>query len=215
MLKIIRKILGVERSLYDDFPKICPKCNGAFKKEDTECFRCKQTLILLPKIKNKGDIVSYGDKQGKQYCIPYIDQKTGERKMEVYGERYPIRGVPRHHILNGPLGVLKRFAKNFIIEQIANELAKGDSDEIPIENCTIPIRELARVFDLWEKAEDEPEMKKLVRQIKKVVCRVGEEDDAWRFRAQWFYERIDKNKFKLDDSDKYYFKGKSFNQEMI
>ena len=73
-----------------------------------------------------------------------------------------------------------------------------------------PVRELARVFDLMIEAEDEPDMKDLIEKMKNAVCMVAEEDDAWRFRLQWFLEKLDINKIKLNKSDKYYFRGKSF-----
>ena len=96
--------------------------------------------------------------------------------------------------------------KNFVIEA----LVKCLPHKVPDERLSEPVREIARVFDLWIKAEDEPEMKKLVGQIKDAICMVLQEDDAWRFRVQAVASKLNIKKIRLNKSDKYYFRGKSF-----
>ena len=157
------------------------------------------------------EVVKYGSKTGKQKAYPAIDPQTGERILVIKDEKYPLRGFPRGHVLHGPLAPLKGYFKNLIIEQIV----KCVPFKIPSEHLTLPVRELERVFNLMITAEDEPEMKKLIGQLRDGICMILEEDDAYRFRIQWFLEHLDIDKIKLSKSDKYYFRGKSFNQEMI
>jgi len=96
--------------------------------------------------------------------------------------------------------------KNFVIEALVKCLPY----KIPDERLSEPVRELARVFDLVIEAEDEPEQKKLIGQLKDAICMTLQEDDAWRFRVQWAVEKLNVKKFRLNKSDKYYFRGKSF-----
>lgn len=143
---------------------------------------------------------------GKQLARPVFNEKTQSMELQIKGEKYPLRGFPRHSLLHGPMVPLKRYMKNFIIEA----LVKCIPFKIPDENLVEPIRELARVFDLLVKAEDEPDMKKMMGQMKDSICMILNEDDAWRFRFQWAMEKLDMNKIKLSKSDKYFMRGKSF-----
>ena len=162
-------------------------------------------------LRRKPEMVQYGSRSGKAKAYAYIDPKTGEKKMKIEGEKYDLRGVPRHHLLHGPMAPLKRYIKNMIIEQMVKCLPH----KIPDDQLIIPVRELARVFDLWIEAEDEPEMKRLAGQLKDPICMILQEDDAWLWRFMWFLEQLDMNKMKLTKADKYYFRGKSFNSEYI
>jgi len=149
--------------------------------------------------------VQYGEKKGREYARSFI-AKDGSKELEIKGEKYRLRSHPRHHVLHGPLGPLKRYMKNFIIEALVKCLPY----KIPDNKLSEPVREIARVFDLVMEAEDEPEMKKLMGQLKNSICMVLQEDDAWRFRFQWAVGKINIKKVKLNRSDKYYFRGKSF-----
>lgn len=156
--------------------------------------------------KKKPNSVQYGEKSGKEMAEPIFNEKTQSMELHISGERYPLRGFPRHHVLHGPMAPLKRYVKNFIIEALVKCLPY----KIPDEKLVPSVRELARVFDLLIEAEDEPDMKHLTKQFKDAICMVLNEDDAWRFRAQWAMEKLDVKKFKLNESDKYYLRGKSF-----
>jgi len=135
-----------------------------------------------------------------------FNAETQSTELHIRDERYPMRAFPRHHLLHGPLSPLKGYIKNFIIEQLVKCLPY----KIPDENLAPPVREIARVFDLVMQAEDEPEMKRLMGQFKDAICMILQEDDAWRYRIQAAAEKLDVKKFKLNESDKYYFRGKSF-----
>lgn len=163
-------------------------------------------MNIFKLFKRKPDRVQYGEKHGQQLAKPVVNEKTGLTEMHIKGERYPLRAFPRHHLLHGPMSPLKRYMKNFVIEQLVKCLPY----KIPDENLAEPVRELARVFDLCIEAEDEPAQKHLMTQFKDAICMTLQEDDAWRFRVQWAAEKLNMNKFKLNKSDKYYFRGKSF-----
>jgi len=160
--------------------------------------------------KRKPNAVQYGSKTGKQLAQPVFNEKTKSMELRIKGERYALRAFPRHHVLHGPLAPLKRYVKNLIIEQLVKCLPY----KIPDENLVEPVREIARVFDLLIKAEDEPEMKRLMEQFKDPITMVLQEDDAWRFRFQWAMEKINMKKIKLNKSDKYYMRGKSFKVDL-
>jgi hypothetical protein len=154
----------------------------------------------------KKEHVMYGELGGKQLARPVFNEKTQSMELQIKGEKYALRGFPRQAILHGPMVPLKRYMKNFIIEA----LVKCMPFKIPDENLVEPVREMARVFDLLIEAEDEPDMKKLMGQMKDAVCMILHEDDAWRFRWQWAMEKLNMNKIKLNKSDKYFMRGKSF-----
>lgn len=155
--------------------------------------------------RKRKEMVQYGDKYGQQFAQPRR-AKDGSIELHIKGEKYPLRSFPRAHVLHGCLGPLKRYFKNYIVEA----LAKCLPFKIPDEYLSEPVREMARVFDLLIEAEDEPAQKKMIRQWKDVMVMFLQEDDAWRFRYQWFFEHLNMKKIKLSKSDKYYFRAKSF-----
>jgi len=195
-------------NVFDELPYVCNNCHKAFPKEAKVCSSCGKELELMDNSKDrlKNDKVQYGDRNGKEISHPVFNRDTNSVELHIRGEKYPMRGFPRHHVLHGPMAMLKRYVKNLVIEQ----LVKCVPYKIPDENLVPPVRELARVFDLLIRAEDEPEMKRLMGQFKDAITMILQEDDAWRYRLQWAAEKLDINKFKLSNADKYYFKAKSF-----
>ena len=155
--------------------------------------------------KNK-DSVQYGEKKGKEVAQPVFNEKSNSMELHIKGEKHALRGMPRHHFLHGPLAPLKGYMKNFVV----TALVKCLPFKIPDDQLVEPVRELARVFNLLIEAEDELEMKKLMEQFKDAICTAAQEDDAWRFRLQIALQKLDMKKIRLNESDKYYFRGKSF-----
>ena len=152
--------------------------------------------------------VVYGDKKGAEKARGRINPKTGEVELEIWGEKYPLRCFPRAHVLHGPIMTkLKQGVKNLVIENLVNMLLPY---KLPEGQWASSVKEIARVFDLMIEAEDEPSMKHLMRQFRDAAVMILQEDDAWRFRAQIFLQKLNMNKIKLDKSDKYYFRAKSF-----
>ena len=200
-------------NIFDEMSNLCETCNKAFAKDVKICPRCGSKLIEAKPDSNrkKYKSVQYGDRDGVQLSQPVFNVDTNSMELHIKGEKYPMRAFPRNHLLHGPMAPLKRYVKNFIIEQVVKCLPY----KIPDEQLAEPVREIARVFDLVIQAEDEPEMKRLMGQFKDAITMVLQEDDAWRYRMQWAAEQLDIKKFKLSEADKYFFRGKSFNNEMI
>jgi len=200
-------------NIFDELPNLCVLCNRSYPKDIEICPHCKKELIKTKKNpdRDKQTSVQYGDRQGKEISQPVWNEEEQTTELHIRNERYPMRAFPRHHVLHGPLAPLKRYIKNLIIEQLVQCLPY----KIPDENMAIPVREVARVFDLLSVAEDEPEMKRLVLQFKDAICMVLQEDDAWRYRFQWFLGQLDMKKVLLNESDKYYMRGKSFRTDLI
>ncbi len=200
-------------NVFDVLPNLCPKCNKSFTKDITICPVCGSELVktYARAGRDKQTVVQYGERNGKELSQPVFNSETQSMEMHIRDEKYPMRAFPRHHFLNGPLAPLKRYIKNLVIEQLVKCLPY----KIPDENLAEPVRELARVFDLMVKLEDEPEMKRLMGQFKDAITMILQEDDAWRYRIQFAAEQLDMKKFKLSEADKYYFKGKSVNKDFI
>lgn len=140
--------------------------------------------------------------------------KEGEYLMEIDGEKYPYPGFPRGHVLTGPLAKLKKSVKNMVFNQVFAELEKMASemkaDMLPPEKMVPAVRELWRGLEELENAEVVPDMKARIRLIKLVLTFFLQEDDAYRFRFQWLFPKLDMDKIKLTKADKYYFRGKYF-----
>ena len=141
-----------------------------------------------------------------------ITADDGSLKMDIKGEKYPFNGFPRGHVLVGPLAGLKKKVKDMVFNQVFAEIDKMyegmKHDIMPDEKCAPAIREMARVFDKMENMEVVDDMKGRIKLIKKVLIFFLQEDDAYRFRAQYFLSEIDQKKVALSKSDKYYARGK-------
>ena len=161
--------------------------------------------MINPFRKKLKESAQYGEKGGQQLAR-HVRAKDGSLEVEIKDEKYRLRGVPRGHVLHGPMRPLKRYIKVFITES----LIKCLPHLLPDDQLCEPVREIARVFDLVIEAEDEFEMKRQIGQMKKGVCGLMQEDDAWRFRVQWALEKLNIKKVKLNKADKYYFRAKSF-----
>ena len=155
------------------------------------------------------EMVNYW-KKGDNALARVVHDKDGALKMDIKGEKYLFPGFPRGHILEGPLAKLKHKAKNVIFNQVFEEMQKHTADMVPPEKMVVPVREIWRVLEELENAEVVPDMKERIKLIKKVLCFFLQEDDAYRFRAQWVFERLNKKKIKLSKADKYYFRAKYF-----
>lgn len=126
-------------------------------------------------------------------------QPDGTTLMDLEGEKYPLLGYPRGHLLFGPLSKLKHEIKNQIFneswemstEDTINHVKKvitGGLDEyleamrydlVPAERLNKPAREIWRAFTVLEAKE--PKLKWL----KESLCMIMQEDDAYRLRVQW------------------------------
>lgn len=141
-----------------------------------------------------------------------ITADDGSLQMDVQGEKYPFAGFPRGHVLVGPLSKMKKAIKDMVFNQVFDEIEKMATqygpDMLPPERCAPAIREIHRVLDKMEHMEVTEDMKGRMRLIKKVLTFFLQEDDAYRFRAQYFLSEIDQKKIELSKADKYYARGK-------
>lgn len=135
-----------------------------------------------------------------------VHNKDGMLEMMIEGEKYNFPGFPRGHVLMGSLASLKKTMK----EAVFNELAKVIPDILPEEQMCPFVKEIYRVMTLIENAEITPDMKSEMRNAKKILCFFLQEDDAYRFRVQWLFERLNIKKCRLSKADRYYFSAKWF-----
>ena len=114
----------------------------------------------------------------------------------------------------GPLAKLKSKIKNRMLNEVFQEIEEMTKDMeasmLPPDKMAPSVREIDRVLRLLEDAEVVEDMKARIRLVRKVVTFFLQEDDAYRFRMQWAFERLDPKKMKLSKADKYYFRGKYF-----
>lgn len=140
--------------------------------------------------------------------------EDGNDTLYIEGEKYAFPGVPRGHVLLGPLASIKKAIKQKVFNEVFAELQRmaddAKYDMTPAEKMAPAVKELHRVFDLMESAEVTDDMKGRIRLIKRVFTFFFQEDDAYRFRMQWMFDHLDIDKMKLSKADKYYFRGKYF-----
>lgn len=139
--------------------------------------------------------------------------KDGEQETVIIGEKYPLRGHSRESVLHGKLRLISGNIKEGL-----RILALARKEMIPRENMKLPVRVIADVCDMFiaaEKSDKAPEkdvfgsmgMKQKWEFFKKFCCYLLEEDDAYCFRYQLFFEAMAKRmkQIRLTKADKYYF----------
>jgi len=162
--------------------------------------------------KKKRERLENPDKEG---VVGYWSKSdSGGQETHVMGEKYAFRGNPQW----GALRALDPI-KTIFEKIISSRLAKLIPYNVSNDKLSEPVQEIARVFDLMIEAEKLTGMKKRWENWKKVICVFLEHDMAYRYRLQWFLERLDKNKIKLLDdgketSDKYFFRVKNFRVDL-
>jgi hypothetical protein len=153
-------------------------------------------MLLKKKIKNP---------KKKRKLLKTEKNRKGETLTYLEDAKYPMRGKINSSFMQKVLNPLKKVIKNWVIEQ-----AKHFEYDKPDEELTEPVREVARCFDELIEAEQGKGMKNKWRSMKKIMCAILEEDDAYRYRFQWFVEKFNKKKLRLSKEDKYFFRGKRF-----
>ena len=153
--------------------------------------------------------------------------------MLIEGEKYPLYGFPRGPVLFGPLAKLKHLAKNLMFNQtwkmleeektpeeiinyffsvalpvIIQEIKEIKYDMFPPERLCPAVRELWRAVTVIEESIPNARMKEDFKILKEGLTFFLQEDDAYRFRAQYFLTQIDKSKVKLTEADLYYARAK-------
>lgn len=141
-----------------------------------------------------------------------VTDEHGVQRMEIEGEKYLYPGFPRGHILMGPLATLKNKVKNRVFNEVFAELEKmvGDMkyDLLPKEKMVPAVREIYEVLEEMEHMEVVEDMKLRIKLIRTILTFFLQEDDAYRFRAQYFLSNINQKKVALDKADLYYARAK-------
>ena len=134
---------------------------------------------------------------------------SGGQRTYVTGEKYAMRGNPS----KGALMVMAP-VKAILDKLISSRLVKFIPFSVSNERLSEPVQEIARVFDLLIEAETLGGHKRQWQNWKKVLCIFLEHDLAYRYRFQWFMERINIDKIKLIEDDKYFFRVKNFRVDL-
>lgn len=122
-------------------------------------------------------------------------------------------GLPRGHVLFGPVSKAKhkvKMAFNEAYEALEELSRESKHDILPREKMLPAVRTLWDAFEDVKNAEVTEDMKERVKLWQTVLCWLMSEDDAYRFRMQYLFERVDMQKMKLSEQDKYFFRGKYF-----
>jgi len=154
----------------------------------------------------------------KREELPDVDRGRYPKKLEIekgkgnfihiIGAKYPMRGIPREHFLKKILDPFKRKVNKTFLEGgssfkllldkiMISNVWKLIYEEVPDDQLSEPVKEIARVLDLmiveiWAKE------KAKWTAYRKFGCSFIEEDFAYRYRAQWLLEHIDIEKLMSD-----------------
>ena len=142
--------------------------------------------------------------EGRYIAKMEISPEGGEL-THVMGEKYAMRGNAKFLALRA-LEPIKAIIDKIITSRLVNLIPFSVSNE----KLTPPVQELARVFDLLIEGEKLEEHKKQWKAYKKVFCVFLEHDFPYRYKLQWILERLNIDKMKLTDGDKYFFRVKNF-----
>lgn len=126
----------------------------------------------------------------------------GEPIMYIEGEKYPFPTFPRGHLLFGSLSKLKHEIKNQVFNESWRKLENGVPNERVIKEAkTVLLGEIAEIaknarYDMLPPDKMTRSTKEIYRAWTKVapkstyilrdyLCYILNEDDGYRFRAQW------------------------------
>lgn len=165
----------------------------------------KKLLQKFFKIETEAEMVQYWKTKLAVEAKVTTDD-TGAYIMWMDGEKYPFPGFPRGIVLFKSLSKLKHEIKNQIFNQswygleggkTELEVTKEVKDKLfgniyalleerkllllPPERMAVMPRELWRAMTVLEKRHKSEH----IRQLKEILCFILQEDDAYRFRAQW------------------------------
>lgn len=154
----------------------------------------------------KMPMVSYW--RTKEFVEAKLTTKDGATILVMDGEKYPMWGFPRGHLLipygeqYGPLSKLKHEIKNEIFNKTWDNLEKGVSKEQVIKDAWEGLQKsLERLepmkYDLMPAKTMCPSVREIHRawtqvapgevssKVRDMICLILQEDDAYRYRVQW------------------------------
>lgn len=166
--------------------------------------------IMFNLFKKKREQLKTPIKEYPKYVEKYTPDKEGKgMEMHIIGEKHAIKGQPSHLTLQA-IEMVKSLIDKILISRLPAILI----NEVREDKMCIPVREMARAFDLIIEAEKLEGNKKRWRNYKKMFCFFLENDIAWRYRWQWFMEQLDMKKIRLSEADKYFFRVKNFRVDL-
>lgn len=135
-----------------------------------------------------------------------------EGGVETYikGHKHPYPGFPTEertsvlHSLKAVLPMAIKVVYKGMLKSKKNVIIKDP------KHYSKAVREIYRLFDVLAKRENLPAMKRRWVVMRDVLCSVLELDDAYRFRMQDVLSELNKDKIKLTEADKYFFRVKPY-----
>lgn len=152
--------------------------------------------------KNPGDFPMVHYWKTKDFVEAKLTTKDGATIMVLDGEKYPMWGFPRGHLLvpanekYGPLSKLKHECKQ-ICNRAWEKLDQGVLKQEIIKDMKKEIKELpldALRYDLMPPQTMCPAVREIHRALTKIgcpndvrdiLCLILQEDDGYRYRVQW------------------------------
>jgi len=139
----------------------------------------------------------------------YAKSESGGNLTYVTGEKYPMKGNPDFLALKA-LSPIKGILDKIFSSRLTSIIPFNVSNE----KLSGAVQEFAKGFDLLIEAEKLEGNKNRWKNMKKVICVFLEHDMPYRYKLQWMFERMDKEKIKLEESDKYFFRVKNFRVDL-
>ena len=96
-----------------------------------------------------------------------------------------------------------------IMAGVSPSIEEARYDMLPIDQCCSFVKEIWYAIKELEKIETDKSMRDFLKIFRIGFCNFMQEDDAWRFRWQWVFERLNKKIYKkyniahLSDSKDY------------
>ena len=162
-------------------------------------------MFNLFKKKKRESLYDDNPNMEPRYIAKMAISPEGGELTHVMGEKYPMRGNPSFMALKA-IEPIKAIIDKIITSRLANIIPFS----IANEKMTPPVQELARIFDLLIEAEKLEGNKKRWKAYKKVFCTFFQNDFPYRYKLQWALEKMNMDKIKLTDGDKYFFRVKNF-----
>jgi len=116
------------------------------------------------------------------------------------GHAYPVIGLPRKIMIH-KLDPTKK-----LLEMAIEQIWKGFCNDFKKPEDLAPsVRELYNLFNQLLEHETTERRIRIYSKVRDLICFFLDEDTAYRWRFQWMMERVDPEKFKLTEADKYWF----------
>lgn len=150
----------------------------------------------------KMPMVSYW--KTKEYVEAKMTTKDGATILVMDGEKYPIWGFPRGHLLipaskqYGPLSILKHQIKNRVFNETFEKLQTLPREQVikeakqALKDCYEYLEPMR--LDLMPPSKMCPSVREIYRALTKIGCPeplrdiltlILQEDDGYRYRVQW------------------------------